>query len=99
MSNSPQGFKDDSNGDPNTDLQDDYDYDQYGNMTKDQNKNITLIKYNHLNLPVEIDFTYNRKINYIYDANGIKLQKKTINWNNIIKQIIWMVINTNTKGN
>ena len=76
MSNSPQGFKDDSNGSLSTDLQDDYDYDSFGNMTKDQNKHITQIKYNHLNLPIEIDFTNNRKIDYTYDASGMKLKKE-----------------------
>jgi RHS repeat-associated protein len=50
-------------------------------MIKDENKNITQIKYNHLNLPTEINFTYNRKINYTYDATGQKI-KKTVNANN-----------------
>ncbi|WP_428229474.1 hypothetical protein [Flavobacterium sp.] len=35
---------------------DDYSYDANGNMTKDNNKNITSITYNHLNLPTLITF-------------------------------------------
>jgi len=88
LSNSPQGFKDDSDGDSNTDLQDDYNYDQYGNMTKDQNKHITLIKYNHLNLPVEINFTNNRKISYTYDATGVKLKKDVFYGNHTITNYV-----------
>ncbi len=76
LTNSSQGFKDDSLGSLATDTSDDYSYDLDGNMTKDENKNITNIKYNHLNLPTEIQFTNSRKINYTYDATGIKLKKK-----------------------
>ncbi|WP_291152102.1 DUF6443 domain-containing protein [Flavobacterium sp. UBA7680] len=54
---------------------DDYSYDAYGNMTKDNNKNITDIKYNHLNLPVKITFATTGNIVYIYDADGKKVQK------------------------
>jgi hypothetical protein len=35
---------------------DDYSYDANGNMTTDNNKNITAITYNHLNLPTKITF-------------------------------------------
>ena len=69
------GFKDDSNG--TNDTVDDYLYDSNGNMVKDDNKAIVSITYNHLNLPVEIIFTgTNRKINYLYNAVGQKLEKK-----------------------
>ncbi|CAM3995026.1 RHS repeat domain-containing protein [Flavobacterium cucumis] len=66
---SDDGFKDGINTD------DDYSYDAYGNMTKDQNKNITLIKYNHLNLPTEIQFGTLGNIKYIYNATGQKVSK------------------------
>jgi hypothetical protein len=36
---------------------DDYTYDADGNMITDNNKNITSITYNHLNLPTKITFT------------------------------------------
>ncbi len=68
-----QGFKDDSNG--NEDTLDDYDYDLNGNMIKDENKSISLINYNHLNLPVGIYFTNGNKINYLYNAIGQKVMK------------------------
>ena len=57
----------------------DYEYDSNGSITVDKNKGITNIKYNHLDLPVEIVFDNNstKKINYIYDATGGK-QKKII---------------------
>ena len=74
----PSGFKDDSI-DGFTDTVDDYGYDTNGNMVYDQNKKITNIKYNNLNLPTEIIFTATKKINYIYNALGIKLKKVVTN--------------------
>ncbi|WP_421977255.1 DUF6443 domain-containing protein [Roseivirga seohaensis] len=53
----------------------DYAYDDNGNMVSDQNKDITSITYNHLNLPKLVTFTGNRSITYTYDAAGIKLKK------------------------
>ncbi|HRB70962.1 MAG TPA: DUF6443 domain-containing protein [Flavobacterium sp.] len=73
--NNPEGFKD--NGYNNT--YDDYDYDANGNMIKDENKKITNIVYNHLNLPMEILFSDGNKILYLYNATGVKVQKKVIN--------------------
>ena len=60
----------------------DYDYDDNGNLKYDNNKNITQITYNHLNLPNNItvlDDKRNNKgtIQYTYDAAGSKLQKTT----------------------
>ena len=59
---------------------DDYQYDANGNMTRDDNKGITNISYNHLNLPVTITFfntvNKNTKIEYLYDATGAKKAKK-----------------------
>ncbi|WP_428229470.1 RHS repeat domain-containing protein [Flavobacterium sp.] len=54
---------------------DDYSYDANGNMTKDNNKNITSITYNHLNLPTLITFATTGNIVYIYNASGQKVQK------------------------
>ncbi len=76
-SNSPQGFKDNANATA-IDL-DDYTYDTNGNLKTDNNKGITDIKYNHLNLPVEIIFTTTKKIVYLYDAAGSKVQKTVTN--------------------
>lgn len=53
----------------------DYTYDDFGNLTSDKHKKITKIKYNHLNLPVEINFGTD-KIEYLYTALGEKTQKK-----------------------
>ncbi|MDX2301816.1 MAG: DUF6443 domain-containing protein [Microscillaceae bacterium] len=56
-----------------------YFYDPNGNMDQDDNKNITSITYNHLNLPVHITFDHGvSEIIYRYDAAGTKLQKKTL---------------------
>ena len=57
---------------------DDYDYDANGNMTKDNNKNITAITYNHLNLPTQITFGSAGNISYIYNATGQKVQKVVV---------------------
>ena len=71
--NNPNGFKDDSQGIPDTTV--DYDYDVYGNMITDTNKGIRRIQYNHLNLPIKITFV-NGIIDYLYNATGVKVQKK-----------------------
>ncbi|MDF2382097.1 RHS repeat-associated core domain-containing protein [Nostoc ellipsosporum NOK] len=55
----------------------DYEYDDNGNLTVDNNKKISGISYNHLNLPKTIAVDANKQIWYIYDAAGVKLQKKT----------------------
>ncbi|UWX68451.1 RHS repeat-associated core domain-containing protein (plasmid) [Empedobacter stercoris] len=57
------------------DPQNDYKYDLNGNLTKDLNKGITEIKYNYLNLPTEVLWNATQKINYTYDASGVKLRK------------------------
>src|SRR5690554_2081317 len=54
----------------------DFEYDDYGNMVIDRNKGITNITYNHLNLPKKITFENNQSIEYIYGADGSKLRKK-----------------------
>jgi RHS repeat-associated protein len=85
MSGHPEGFKDDT-VDGWTDSNDDYSYDGNGNMTTDENKGITGIKYNHLNLPIEIVFTgTNKKINYLYDAMGSKVMKTVTNNTEVLK--------------
>ena len=63
--------------DGNANSTDDYTYDDNGNMTRDANKGITSITYNHLNLPTTVQFNNdpNKKISYIYDATGVKLKK------------------------
>ncbi|WP_222984569.1 DUF6443 domain-containing protein [Flagellimonas meishanensis] len=66
--NDTYGFKDSAVDDT------DYTYDANGNMTRDDNKGITSISYNHLNLPTTI-VTGSGTISYIYDATGAKLQK------------------------
>jgi RHS repeat-associated protein len=59
-----------------------YFYDNNGNMTRDDNKGISSITYNYLNLPREIIFgspgAY-KKITYLYDAMGTKLRKTVRN--------------------
>ena len=75
LTNNPKGFLDGTNAG------DDYEYDTNGNLTKDNNKNITSISYNHLNMPVKIIFT-NGQIEYLYDAAGAKL-KKTVTTNEV----------------
>jgi RHS repeat-associated protein len=54
---------------------DDYAYDDNANLTKDENKKISAITYNHLNLPEGITITGKGTIRYLYDANGVKHRK------------------------
>jgi RHS repeat-associated protein len=65
-----EGFKDSP-----ANTVDDYSYDANGNMIKDNNKNITAIVYNHLNLPTKITFAATGNIVYLYNATGQKVQK------------------------
>lgn len=69
--NHPSGFRDGSNTD------DDFRYDEFGNLYADSNKGISKITYNHLNLPVKITFgSESNKIEYLYGATGAKIAKK-----------------------
>ncbi len=49
-------------------------------MTKDKNKDIINIEYNHLNLPKKVEFATQsmtgKYIEYVYDATGVKLEKR-----------------------
>lgn len=58
-----------------TNTGDDYKYDVNGNLTKDLNKGIDTINYNHLNLPSLIKIRGKGTIAYLYDAAGNKLKK------------------------
>jgi RHS repeat-associated protein len=61
--------------DPATKSSTDYSYDGNGNLVLDNNKKISSITYNHLNLPLVITVTGKGTITYTYDASGNKLQK------------------------
>ncbi|WP_164714155.1 DUF6443 domain-containing protein [Chitinophaga rhizosphaerae] len=64
--------------DQNTAATFDYAYDKNGNLTKDENKKISAIHYNLLNLPKTISITGKGTISYIYDATGRKLAKTVL---------------------
>ncbi len=80
LSDSPFGFKS-----ATANLENEYNYDGNGNLAFDFNKEISSITYNHLNLPVKIEFTRANgqidKIEYLYDANGGRL-RRTVTVNN-----------------
>jgi hypothetical protein len=62
-----EGFKDVSGSD--------YTYDANGNMISDNNKGISSISYNHLNLPIQVLFpSQMASISYVYNATGVKFQ-------------------------
>ncbi|MEO9803165.1 MAG: DUF6443 domain-containing protein [Reichenbachiella sp.] len=63
------GFKDGANA------TNEYVYDANGNMISDANKGIDSIAYNHLNLPIKVEMNADgsNRIEYIYDAAGIKM--------------------------
>jgi RHS repeat-associated protein len=56
----------------------DYSYDGNGNLTIDNNKAISSIVYNYLNLPNAVTVTSKGTITYTYDAGGNKLLKTTV---------------------
>jgi RHS repeat-associated protein len=68
------GFKDNGSF-----INNEYLYDEDGNMVKDYNKQIENVSYNYLNLPqkVEVASGNQQLILYLYDANGKKLCKQT----------------------
>ena len=55
-----------------------YEYDANGNVIKDANKGIIGITYNHMNLPKEVYFSKDSKLDYYYDATGNKLRQDVI---------------------
>ncbi len=71
-------------------------------MTKDLNKGIFDITYNHLNLPVEIDFSQRKplikEITYRYDATGMKLEKSVKDGTTITTQYAGGFIYNNNGG-
>ncbi len=72
--NKVYGFKDGTN------TNNDFEYDDNGNMIIDRNKGISSISYNHLNLPETVSISNSEgtgTISYIYDATGAK-QKKIV---------------------
>ena len=62
---------------PATKQSTDYNYDGDGNLIQDNNKAITAITYNYLNLPQLVHFSTKGNITYTYDASGTKLAKLT----------------------
>lgn len=56
----------------------DYSYDGNGSLTKDANKRIDTIIYNHLSLPDSIRVHGKGTIKYVYNATGAKLKKITV---------------------
>ena len=73
-------FKDGANGTTN-----DYTYDVNGNLNLDNNKAISSITYNYLNLPSIISIPSKGTITYTYDAAGNKMKKVTAeNTTNIV---------------
>ncbi|MFN8255395.1 MAG: DUF6443 domain-containing protein [Bacteroidales bacterium] len=73
------GFKDNGNflnANESNPLSYEYTYDLNGNLKKDLNKKISRIYYNTLNLPDTVGFEQKAKIEYLYDAAGIKLRQK-----------------------
>lgn len=76
LTNYTEGFNDGNKKGVNGNTDDDFEYDLYGNLIKDRNKDIAGITYNHLNLPKKIVFENDDEIEYLYDATGVKLRKK-----------------------
>jgi RHS repeat-associated protein len=62
----------------NNNTSQDYTYDGNGNLTEDNNKAISSIAYNYLNLPQTVTVTNKGTITYTYDAAGNKLRKVTV---------------------
>ncbi|WP_305068360.1 RHS repeat domain-containing protein, partial [Longitalea luteola] len=89
----------DAASDPNTTLGDfrdgsngagaDYSYDVNGNLIQDNNKAISNITYNYLNLPSVVTVAGKGTITYTYDAAGIKLKKEIAENGQPLKTILY----------
>lgn len=75
--------------DPNTKGAVDYGYDVNGNVTADQNKKISGVTYNYLNLTQTVTVAGKGTITYTYDAAGNKL-KKVIDENGQLKTTLYL---------
>jgi RHS repeat-associated protein len=49
-----------------------YIYYSNGSLMADYNRNICMIKYNYLTLPQSVQFRYGHRIEYLYDAAGVR---------------------------
>ena len=67
-----EGFKD------GVQEEEEYMYDENGNMRIDKNKGIEEIWYNHLNQPQQLSMGADKGIRYTYDAAGIKVRKEVM---------------------
>ena len=54
---------------------DDFEYDTFGNLIMNRDKDIQTVVYNHLNLPVKVTFGHGASLAYTYTANGTKIEK------------------------
>jgi RHS repeat-associated protein len=63
---------------PATKTSTDYAYNDNGSLLSDQNKGITSITYNYLNLPGVIQVQGKGRVEYTYDAVGAKLKKTVV---------------------
>ncbi|WP_040497658.1 hypothetical protein, partial [Fulvivirga imtechensis] len=81
----------------------DYTYDANGNMTKDLDKEIESIEYNHLNLPAKVIKADGHSIQYLYDATGVKYAREVYDPNgNLIKKTEYigeLIYETDASGN
>jgi RHS repeat-associated protein len=68
-----------------------YFYDGIGRLTKDRNKRLSHVAYNHLDMPTRIDFeSAGNYIEYGYDAAGIRLWKKVYKASSLVKTIDYL---------
>jgi RHS repeat-associated protein len=68
----------------------DYTYDANGSINIDNNKGITSITYNYLNLPQVITITGKGSITYTYDAGGNKIKKEVAENGQPIKTTLYL---------
>ena len=63
----------------------DYTWYDDGSIKSDNNRGITNIIYNYLGLPEQIEFGTTKRIENIYDAEGLKLSQKFVNGSTTIQ--------------
>ena len=67
-----------------------YTFDENGNMKSDLSKNITDIKYKHLNLPTKITFSNGGSVDYIYNAYGSQVKQSITHNGNLQRNTEYM---------
>ncbi len=64
-------------------------YDNSGNLTRERNKGVNAVTYNHMNLPTRIELADSRAIEYIYNGSGARLRAEYYEGTEMVRKITY----------